>query len=82
MCLQKCLRKESPRSAALSGRITCRRQTRQKLAERDRSWEKKVNDRRRDILALDKLMAQIELDRRPRPVRSMKEFIGNPIESK
>jgi len=52
------------------------RETRQKLVEMDKDWEKEDNDLKRDILAIDKLIAAIEADKNPAPVRSMEEFTG------
>ncbi|MGD0088390.1 MAG: DUF6288 domain-containing protein [Planctomycetota bacterium] len=52
------------------------REVRQKMAATDKNWEKKDNDLKRDILAVDKLIAAIEADKNPAPVRSMEEFSG------
>jgi uncharacterized protein YeeX (DUF496 family) len=52
------------------------RETRQKLVETDKDWEKKDNDLKRDILAIDNLIAAIEADKNPAHVRSMEEFTG------
>jgi len=54
------------------------REARQTLVAQDKDWEKKDNDRRRDILALDKLIAQIEADRNPPALRSLEDFLRAP----
>lgn len=54
------------------------REVRRTLVGQDKDWEKKNNDRRKDILALDKLIAHIEADRNPSPLRSMADFLRNP----
>jgi hypothetical protein len=54
------------------------REVRQKLAAQDKDWEKKDDDRKRDILALDKLITVIEADRKPPTLRSAEEFIRTP----
>jgi hypothetical protein len=54
------------------------REARQKLAAQDKDWEKRNDDRKRDILALDKLIAAIEADRNPPAVRSVEDFIRAP----
>jgi hypothetical protein len=54
------------------------RDVRQKFVDKDKNWEKKDNDLKKDILALDKLISQLESERKDPPVRSMAEFIAAP----
>jgi hypothetical protein len=57
------------------------RDARQTLVDQDKDWETKNNDRRRDILALDKLITQIEADRNPPALRSLEDFLRAPAAS-
>lgn len=54
------------------------KEVRQTLVAKDKDWEKKDNDLRRDILALDKVIAQIEADPNPPPLRSLEEYLRAP----
>ena len=53
------------------------RETRQKLVSQNKDWEKN-EDRKREVLALDKLIAAIESDPNAPALRSMADFIRAP----
>lgn len=76
--LNRCVEPLALFGGAATGLLPRIRETRQKLVETDKGWEKKDNDFKRDIISLDKLIVQIEADRAPQPVRSMADFIRAP----
>ncbi len=76
--LDRCVEPLARYGGAARDLIPRLQETRRTLAGQDKDWEKKDNDRKRDILAVDKLIARIEADRNPQPVRGLEEFIKAP----
>ncbi|MCX7046916.1 MAG: DUF6288 domain-containing protein [Candidatus Sumerlaeota bacterium] len=80
--MQRCIKALAPYSGAAREFVPQIREVRQKMAALDKNWEKKDDDRKKDILALDKLIATIEADRKPPALRSMEEFVRSPSAAK
>jgi HEAT repeat protein len=58
------------------------RETRQAIVDKDKDWEKKDNEQRKGIYALDKLIPKIEGDAQPPSLRSMEDFMRAPAAAK
>jgi hypothetical protein len=52
------------------------REVRAKLVGKDSNWEKKNNNLKRDILAIDELIEKIESDKTPAPVVALRDYIA------
>jgi len=76
--LSRCVQPLSRYGGAARELLPRLRETRQKLMDKDKDWEKKDDDRKRDILSMGKLITAIESDPNPPAVRSMADFIRAP----
>jgi hypothetical protein len=76
--LSRCVATLSRYGGAAQEQIPRLREVRQVLIGKDQDWERKDNDRRRQIQVIDKLIAQIMADRTPPALRSVEDFIRSP----
>jgi hypothetical protein len=75
--LNRCVEPLSRYGGAARELLPRLRETRQKIVSQNKDWEKN-EDRKREVLALDKLMAAIESDRNSPAVRSLEDFLRAP----
>ena len=75
--LNRCVEPLSRYGGAARELLPRLRETRQKIVSQNKDWEKN-EDRKREVLALDKVIAAVESDRNSPAVRSLEDFIRAP----
>lgn len=73
--MDRCISALTPYGGAAREFLPRLREVRQTLVSKDKNWEKKNDEGHKEILALDKLIAAIEADRRPPTLQTAQEFI-------